>query len=85
MDEAMATLQSRLHSQCILCGADHPQGLRLAFNTDANGRVKAEFPCDRMYQGYDGYLHGGVIAALLDSAMTNCLFAHGRKTQHERR
>jgi len=78
MDEAMATLQSRLHSQCILCGADHPQGLRLAFNTDANGRVKAEFPCDRMYQGYDGYLHGGVIAALLDSAMTNCLFAHGR-------
>jgi uncharacterized protein (TIGR00369 family) len=31
-----------------------------------------------MYQGYDGYLHGGVIAALLDSAMTNCLFAHGR-------
>jgi uncharacterized protein (TIGR00369 family) len=62
----------------MLCGAEHPQGLRLAYNTCADGQVKAAFPCDRLYQGYDGYLHGGVIAALLDSAMTNCLFAHGR-------
>jgi len=31
-----------------------------------------------LYQGYTGYLHGGVIAALLDSAMTNCLFAQGQ-------
>jgi acyl-coenzyme A thioesterase PaaI-like protein len=30
-----------------------------------------------LFQGYDGLLHGGVIAAVLDSAMTNCLFAHG--------
>jgi len=74
----IATLRSRLHSQCILCGTKHPRGLRLAFNTHADGHVEAQFPCDRLYQGYTGYLHGGVIAALLDSAMTNCLFAHGR-------
>ncbi len=71
-------LQSSLHAQCILCGAGHPQGCRLVFTTCADGRVEAVFPCDRRYQGYAGYLHGGVIAALLDSAMTNCLFAHGR-------
>lgn len=28
-------------------------------------------------QGYTGMLHGGVIASLLDSAMTNCLFQQG--------
>jgi acyl-coenzyme A thioesterase PaaI-like protein len=28
-------------------------------------------------EGYSGCLHSGVIAALLDGAMTNCLFAHG--------
>jgi acyl-coenzyme A thioesterase PaaI-like protein len=28
-------------------------------------------------QGYDGILHGGVIAALLDAAMTHCLFYRG--------
>jgi len=75
---AMAALRSSLHSQCILCGTDHPQGLRLAFNTHADGHVEAFFACDRLYQGYSGRLHGGVIAALLDSAMTNCLFGLGR-------
>jgi uncharacterized protein (TIGR00369 family) len=74
----LEALQSNLHAGCILCGAEHPQGLRLAFKTRADGRVEAQFPCDRLYQGYTGYLHGGIIAALLDSAMTNCLFAHGR-------
>jgi uncharacterized protein (TIGR00369 family) len=73
---AMAALQSHLHSQCILCGAGHPQGLRLVFSTHADGHVEAPFTCDRLYQGYTGYLHGGIIASLLDSAMTNCLFAH---------
>ena len=76
----MVDLQARLHSQCMLCGAEHPQGLRLAFRTHADGHVEATFPCERLYQGYTGYLHGGVIAALLDSAMTNCLFAHGQAT-----
>jgi len=76
----MVDLQARLHSQCMLCGAEHPQGLRLAFRTHADGHVEATFPCERLYQGYTGYLHGGVIAALLDSAMTNCLFAHGHAT-----
>jgi len=28
-------------------------------------------------QGYNGYLQGGIAACLLDSAMTNCLFARG--------
>ena len=44
----------------------------------ANGGVEASFSCEQRYQGYNGYLHGGIISALLDSAMTNCLFAQGR-------
>jgi len=73
-----AALQSQLHAHCILCGLDHPQGFRLVFNTHTDGRVEAKFPCDRLYQGYTGFLHGGIIAALMDSAMTHCLFSHGR-------
>jgi len=65
----------------MLCGAEHPQGLRLAFSTHADGHVEATFPCQGVYQGYTGYLHGGVIAALLDSAMTNCLFAYCHGTR----
>jgi len=28
-------------------------------------------------EGYEGLLHGGMTASLLDGIMTNCLFAHG--------
>jgi uncharacterized protein (TIGR00369 family) len=40
--------------------------------------VQAELDCDDSLQGYEGRLHGGVIAAALDGAMTHCLFALGR-------
>lgn len=32
---------------------------------------------DTVLQGYDGIMHGGVVAALLDAAMTHCLFHRG--------
>lgn len=74
----MADLQARLHSRCLLCGGDQTHGLRLKFDVCADGQVEAVFNCEHVYQGYTGYLHGGVVAALLDSAMTNCLFANNR-------
>jgi acyl-coenzyme A thioesterase PaaI-like protein len=39
--------------------------------------VTAEFDCDPCYQGYPQRLHGGIIALLLDTAMTHCLFSRG--------
>ncbi len=39
--------------------------------------VEASFECEKVLQGYPATLHGGVVTALLDGAMTNCLFAHG--------
>ncbi len=41
--------------------------------------IHGSFQGRRALQGYDGYLHGGVIAALLDAAMTHCLFERGVK------
>ncbi|MGM0568400.1 MAG: PaaI family thioesterase [Elusimicrobiota bacterium] len=37
--------------------------------------MTCKFRGDCNCQGYEGILHGGVISALLDSAMTHCLFA----------
>lgn len=48
--------------------------LRLIFKPGASGDVSALFQGNSLLQGYDGILHGGVISALLDSAMANCLF-----------
>jgi acyl-coenzyme A thioesterase PaaI-like protein len=41
--------------------------------------VEAAFDCDPRYQSYPDRLHGGVVALLLDAAMTHCLFGHGRE------
>ena len=65
------------HCNCVVCGASNERGLRLKFTRTDDGGVQARFDCDRDFQGYADVLHGGVIAALLDGAMTNCMFAHG--------
>lgn len=65
------------HPNCLLCGDSNPWSLRLSFHLGADGEVAARFRGRAELQGYDGILHGGVVASLLDSAMTNCLFHHG--------
>ncbi len=75
--EALARLGAREHHRCLLCGAAHPGGLRLAFAVQPDGTVEAAVPSRAFLEGYPGMLHGGAIAALLDAAMTNALFARG--------
>jgi len=75
--EMLARLGAREHHRCLLCGAAHPGGLRLAFAVQPDGAVEATVPGRAFLEGYPGMLHGGAIAALLDAAMTNALFARG--------
>lgn len=65
------------HGACVMCGDDNPCSLRIAFEPDETGSVEAGFTPKAHLQGFEGFLHGGVTAALLDSAMTNCLFHCG--------
>ncbi len=67
----------REHAACLMCGPEVPAGFRLRFVVQADGAVEACYLPERARQGYGGLLHGGVIAALLDAAMTNALFARG--------
>lgn len=62
------------HNGCLLCGNQNPLSMKLKFAADSNMFVHADFKPHEMLQGYRGILHGGVICALLDSAMVNCLF-----------
>ncbi|MDD2308539.1 MAG: PaaI family thioesterase [Desulfuromonadaceae bacterium] len=64
----------KTHTQCIMCGDSNPMSLRLIFDPGASGDVSASFKGNSLLQGYSGILHGGVISALLDSAMAHCLF-----------
>ncbi len=69
--------QEALHGACLLCGSRNPAGFHLNFSILPDGSVTASSDCPGHLQGYSGMLHGGVSAALLDSAMANCLFAMG--------
>ena len=65
------------HARCLVCGRPQSDGLGLHFRVVEDGAVEARFDCHPYYEGYNGMLHGGVISALADGAMANCLFAHG--------
>ena len=52
-------------------------GLRLKFHRNEDGSVWGDFLAHQKFEGYSGILHGGIIATLLDSAMTNCLLMEG--------
>jgi uncharacterized protein (TIGR00369 family) len=76
--EAAANISDRNgHSSCLLCGRQNPRSLSLVFRAGEGGAVRAQFKGSPEFQGYDGILHGGVVASLLDAAMTHCLFHRG--------
>jgi len=75
--ELLEATRARMHSHCVVCGRPGPVGLGVAFKVREDESVTACFDCHESFEGYDGMLHGGVISAIADGAMTNCLFAHG--------
>lgn len=63
------------HADCIACRDRSHGGLGLRFSEHAEGGVTARFDCDKAYQGYSDRVHGGILATLVDAAMTQCLLA----------
>ena len=61
---------------CFGCGRNNPIGLKLKFTRDGDN-IRAEFTPDRTHQGWPGLLHGGILGALLDEAMSNIAYASG--------
>jgi uncharacterized protein (TIGR00369 family) len=59
---------------CFGCGRLNPHGLRLRFDRDGDG-VRAPFTPRPVDEGYDGVVHGGIVATLLDEAMAWSCYA----------
>jgi acyl-coenzyme A thioesterase PaaI-like protein len=66
-------IEKHFHRDCFACGSNNGAGLRLNFRKKGDGSLYGYFFADPKYQSYPGILHGGIIATLLDSAMTHCL------------
>jgi uncharacterized protein (TIGR00369 family) len=80
IEDCVSTLKEQSHPHCVVCGRSNEHGLGLLFHSTEDGAIEASFECESIFQGYPDMLHGGVICALLDGAMTNCMFANGQAT-----
>ena len=58
-------------NQCFGCGKDNPQGMKLKFIFDQRGaKFTARIRLNRHFAGPPGHAHGGIIATILDEAMS---------------
>jgi uncharacterized protein (TIGR00369 family) len=71
----LSRLRRRGHKDCLAC--THPD-LKLDFTMDGPHRVRSSIDLSPGMTSFDGMVHGGIIALLLDEAMTCALLAEGR-------
>ena len=55
---------------CFACGGANARGMQLTFEQDdAARRIRGAFRIGAEYEGGSGFVHGGIIATLLDEVM----------------
>jgi acyl-coenzyme A thioesterase PaaI-like protein len=75
-----SALRRSTHARCFACGAPSASnpGLGLVFSASPDGAAaEAEWRAPAWAIGYDGLVHGGLLATALDAAMVHALFARG--------
>ena len=75
--ESLTPFPHAAQNRCFGCGADNPTGLRLEFLIAADRSVVCMTTVSAAFEGPRGCLHGGVIATLLDEAMSKSVRALG--------
>ena len=65
----------RASNRCFGCGPANPSGLQLEFLLAPDLSVVCIAQVSDHFEGHPGYLHGGVIATLLDEAMSKSVRA----------
>ena len=57
------------YQRCFVCGQKNPYGLHMVFRLE-NDTVVADFQPLAEHQGFPGVIHGGIVAAVLDEALS---------------
>jgi uncharacterized protein (TIGR00369 family) len=63
---------AEFHSTCFACGAGNKLGLQLEFKDAPNG-CSCDISIPPHFQSYEGVVHGGIVATMLDAAMVHSL------------
>lgn len=75
--ERLTPLAHVANNRCFGCGPANPTGLQLDFLRDEDGAVVCLAEVSDAFCGHPGYLHGGIIATLLDEIMSKAARAGG--------
>ena len=60
------------HSACFACGKCNIQGLNMKFDNGQDGST-CYVSIPKKFQSYEGVVHGGIVATMLDAAMVHTL------------
>ena len=80
----LTPLPHSAQNRCFGCGADNPHGLHLEFFRAPDGTIVCPLEVPDLYEGPPGYVHGGIIATLVDEAMSKAVRSLGLRavTRH---
>jgi uncharacterized protein (TIGR00369 family) len=73
----LTPLAHAAQNRCFGCGEANETGLRLEFFLAADGTVVCPATISNAFEGHPGFLHGGIIATLLDETMSKSVRARG--------
>ncbi len=76
-DEDLTPLAHVAQNRCFGCGLANPSGLQLYFLLHEDRSVVCLATIPDTFEGHPGYLHGGIIATLLDETMSKAVRARG--------
>ena len=76
--EQLTPIVHSASNRCFGCGEANLSGLRLEFLLASDGSVVSFPSIPETFEGHPGYLHGGIIATLLDEAMSKAVRARGK-------
>jgi len=73
-------MERNAQNRCFGCGPANGAGLQLEYMTAEDLSVICMASIPASFEGPSGYLHGGIIATMLDETMSKSLRAHGITT-----
>jgi uncharacterized protein (TIGR00369 family) len=75
--ENLTPLAHTAQNRCFGCGHANPAGLHLEFLLAEDDSVVCLPEIPDTFEGHPGYLHGGIIATLIDETMSKAVRARG--------
>ena len=75
-ERTLSRMKQEHHTDCLF---NRPTSVipDLPVRFDETGALHGDFTATELQQGYTGRMHGGVVAALADASMAQCLMGHG--------